>query len=126
MFNDETIKAPYHKMASLIRESRLARKLSQRALSSLLDMSGAYTAHLESGKIQPSVETLRKISSALRLPYGTLALLAGYIDTDIYDKPLGKSHLARLTDIGDLNDQEWESVLDFARYIRSKRKNEFE
>ena len=39
---------------------------------------------------------------------------------------IGKSHLARLTDIGDLNDQEWESVLDFARYIRSKRENESE
>ena len=86
-------------------------------------MSGAYAAHLESGKIQPSVETLRKIATTLRLPYGTLALLAGYIDTDIYDKSLGTSHLTRLTDIGALTDEEWESVLDFARYIRSKREN---
>ena len=123
MLNDETIKAPYQKMASLIRESRLARQLAQRALSSLLGMSGAYAAHLESGKIQPSVETLRKIATTLRLPYGTLALLAGYIDTDIYDKSLGTSHLTRLTDIGDLTDEEWESVLDFARYIRRKREN---
>ena len=123
MLNDETIKAPYHKMASLIRESRLARQLSQRALSSLLGMSGAYSAHLEGGKIQPSVETLRKIATTLRLPYGTLALLAGYIDTDIYHKSLRTSHLTRLTDIGDLTDEEWESVLDFARYIRSKREN---
>jgi len=124
MLNDENINPPYHEMANLIRESRDARQLSQRALSSLLGMSGAYTAHLESGKIQPSVETLRRISKALRLPYGTLALLAGYIDTDIYDKPLGTTHLARLTDIGDLSDEEWEAVLDFARYIRSKRENE--
>jgi transcriptional regulator with XRE-family HTH domain len=76
---------------------------------------------LESGRIQPSVQTLRNIASTLRLPYGRLALLAGYIDKDVYDTPNTQDYLKRLTDIGDLNDEEWKSVLDFARYIRSKR-----
>ncbi len=111
----------YTSLAKLIREARLARNLSQRKLSSILNMSDAYTSHLESGRIQPTVHTLRNIASTLRLPYGRLALLAGYIDKDVNDTPNTQDYLKRLTDIGHLNDEEWESVLDFARYIRSKR-----
>lgn len=111
----------YTSLAKLIKEARLARNLSQRKLSSILNMSGAYTSHLESGRIQPTVQTLRNIASTLRLPYGRLALLAGYIDKDVYDTPNTQDYMRRLTDIGDLNDEEWKSVLDFVRYIRSKR-----
>ena len=111
----------YTTLAKLIREARLARNLSQRKLSSILNMSDAYASHLESGRIQPTVQTLRNIASTLRLPYGRLALLAGYIDKDVYDTPNTQDYMKRLTDIGDLNDEEWKSVLDIARYIRSKR-----
>ncbi len=111
----------YSTLAKLIREARLARNLSQRKLSSILNMSDAYASHLESGRIQPTVQTLRNIASTLRLPYGRLALLAGYLDNDVYDTPNTQDYMKRLTDIGDLNDEEWKSVLDFARYIRSKR-----
>ena len=111
----------YSTLAKLIREARLARNLSQRKLSSILNMSDAYASHLESGRIQPTVQTLRNIASTLRLPYGRLALLAGYLDKDAYDTPNTQDYMKRLTDIGDLNDEEWKSVLDFARYIRSKR-----
>lgn len=111
----------YSTLAKLIREARLARNLSQRKLSSILNMSDAYASHLESGRIQPTVQTLRNIASTLRLPYGRLALLAGYLDKDVYDTPNTQDYMKRLTDIGDLNDEEWKSVLDFARYIRSKR-----
>ena len=111
----------YSTLAKLIREARLARNLSQRKLSSILNMSDAYASHLESGRIQPTVQPLRNIASTLRLPYGRLALLAGYLDKDVYDTPNTQDYMKRLTDIGDLNDEEWKSVLDFARYIRSKR-----
>ena len=111
----------YSTLAKLIREARLARNLSQRKLSSILNMSDAYASHLESGRIQPTVQTLRNIASTLRLPYGRLALLAGYLDKDVYDTPNTQDYMKRLTDIGDLNDEEWKSVLDSARYIRSKR-----
>ena len=111
----------YTTLAKLIREARLARNLSQRKLSSILNMSDAYASHLESGRIQPTVQTLRNIASTLRLPYGRLALLAGYLDKDVYDTPNTQDYMKRLTDIGDLNDEEWKSVLDLARYIRSKR-----
>tara|TARA_B100001245_G_scaffold227350_1_gene203657 strand:- start:21 stop:392 length:372 start_codon:yes stop_codon:yes gene_type:complete len=111
----------YSALAKLIREARLARNLSQRKLSSILNMSDAYASHLESGRIQPTVQTLRNIASTLRLPYSRLALLAGYLDKDVYDTPNTQDYMKRLTDIGDLNDEEWKSVLDFARYIRSKR-----
>ena len=57
----------------------------------------------------------------LGLLYGELAVAAGYITREEFDSPIDDSQLARLTEIGDLTDEEWESVKDFARYVRSRR-----
>ena len=114
---------PYIELARLIGKTRKAHELSQRRLSSLLKMSPAYTAHLESGRIQPAVETLKRIASTLGLPYRQLAFLAGYIDHEIRDDSIEAEDAERLNEVRDLTGKEWESVLDFARYIRTKRSN---
>ena len=75
--NDER---PYLKLANLVKEKRLEKELSQREFSKILGMSNSYVAHLEGGKIQPSVGTLRSISATLGIPYNKLAILAKYID----------------------------------------------
>ncbi|MAQ97058.1 MAG: hypothetical protein CL716_05050, partial [Chloroflexi bacterium] len=64
----------YSGLANLVKKVRLEKKLSQRKFSRMLGMSNAYVAHLESGKIQPSVKTLRNISATLEVPYNRLAL----------------------------------------------------
>ena len=83
-------------------------------------MSSSYVSHLERGSIQPRLPTLRKISRALELNFTRLAILAGYIEP----QSVGFSsdhNLDRMTQLGDLTREEWETVQDFLAYIRSKR-----
>ena len=81
----------------------------------------ATSVHLERGSFRPSVETLKALSAALGLLYGELAIRAGYITLAEFENPIDGAQLARLNEIGDLTEEEWESVRDFARYVRSRR-----
>ena len=112
----------YYRLANLVKEIRLEKKLSQREFSRMLGMSNAYVAHLEGGKIQPSVKTLRNISATLGLPYNRLALLAKYIDQSIFNQPVNADDSIRIRALADLTDEEWQSVLDYVNYVRSKRR----
>ncbi|MDA1215754.1 MAG: hypothetical protein O2812_02640 [Chloroflexi bacterium] len=38
-----------------------------------------------------------------------------------YETPVQETDLARLYEVGDLTDEEWEQVKEFARYVRSRR-----
>jgi transcriptional regulator with XRE-family HTH domain len=95
--------------------------MSQRQLSSALGMSEGYVGHLERGRFRPTVATLKALSSVLELSYGTLAVEARYITSEEFESPLDGKQLARLNEINDLSDGEWDSVMDFARYVRSRR-----
>ena len=112
---------PYSQLAEVVKEARTGRKLSQREFSRILGMSNAYVAHLEGGKIQPSVKTLRNISSALEISYNGLAILAKYVDSSILDQTLNSEKSLRVKAISDLTEREWDSVLDYVNYIRSQR-----
>jgi transcriptional regulator with XRE-family HTH domain len=98
--------------------------MSQRQLSYALGKSEGYVGHLESGRFRPTVETLKALSSALGLSYGRLALEVGYITPEEFESPLGESQLGRLNEIEDLTDEEWESVRDYARYVKSRRRGQ--
>ncbi len=111
----------YERLARAVKRARQSKGLTQRQLSRLLRMSEGYVGHLERGGIRPNVETLKSLAGALGLVYGELAVAAGYISREEYESPIDDRQLARLTEIGDLSDEEWESVRDFARYVRSKR-----
>lgn len=69
----------------------------------------------------PRPSTLRKLADAMGLPVGQLLVLAGHITEEEYTTPIGPTDLARLYDISDLSDEEWDQVRDFARYVRGKR-----
>ena len=84
-------------------------------------MSEGYVGHLESGRFRPTVETLKVLSSVLGLPYGRLAVEAGYLTWEEFQNPIDEKQLARLNELVDLTDEEWESVNDFARYLKSRR-----
>ena len=111
----------YAELAALVREARASRRLSQRQLSHALGKSEGYVGHLERGSFRPSAETLKALSAALGLLYGELAIRAGYITQAEFENPIDGAQLARLNEIGDLTEEEWESVRDFARYVRSRR-----
>ena len=108
-------------LADLIRRARLSRGMTQRQLSRALRRSEGYAGHLERGGIRPEVETLKALAATLGLVYGELAVMAGYITREEFESPIDERQLARLTEIDDLTAEEWESVKDFARYLRSSR-----
>jgi len=112
---------PYEDLALIIRQTRGDRDISQRLLSDMINMSPGYVAQLESGRVQPSVEALRKLGAALNIPYGTLAFLARYTDRIDPDNSVDKSYYGELQSLGEFTDQEWNSILDFAGYIVRKR-----
>lgn len=69
----------------------------------------------------PRPVTLKKIAGAMGVPVGKLLVLAGHLTQEEYVEPIRETDLARLYEVGDLTADEWEQVLDFARYVRSKR-----
>ena len=69
----------------------------------------------------PRPVTLKKIATAMGVPVGKLLVLAGHLTQQEYVEPIRETDLARLYEVGDLTGAEWEQVLDFARYVRSKR-----
>ena len=104
-----------------MKAARLSKGLTQRQLSRAINKSEGYVGHLERGRIRPNVETLKAVAGALGLLYGELAVEAGYIDREEFETPIDERQLARLAEVGDLTGEEWESVKDFARYVRSRR-----
>ena len=106
----------------MVRQTRLSKGMTQRQLSLALGMSEGYVGHLEGGRFRPATHTLKSLSSALGLLYGQLAVEAGYITGSEFDNPLEDEQLARLNEVSDLTGEEWESVKDFARYVRSRRR----
>ena len=115
------VQRPFGDLADAVRHARRARGMSQRQLSNALGMSQGYVGHLERGRFRPRVATLKALSSALGLPYGTLAVQARYITQEEFESPLDDRQLARLNEISELTEEEWDSVRDFARYVRSRR-----
>ena len=69
----------------------------------------------------PRPSTLKKLAAAMGVPVGELLVHAGHITQEEYDTPIRGTDLARLYEVGDLTEAEWEQVRDFARYVRSKR-----
>ena len=69
----------------------------------------------------PRPVTLKKLATAMGVPVGKLLVLAGHLTQEEYSEPIRETDLARLYEVGDLTAAEWEQVLDFARYVRSKR-----
>ena len=112
---------PFGPLADMVRQARLSKSMTQRQLSHALGMSDGYVGHLESGRFRPTIQTLKALASALGLLYGQLAVEAGYITANEFENPIEDEQLARLNEVSDLTIEEWESVKDFARYVRSRR-----
>ena len=118
-----SIERPYATLADAVRQARMGKGMSQRRLSDLLGKSQGYLGHLESVRFRPTVDTLKELSAALDLPYGRLVMAAEYISAEEFENPLDDRQLARLNEVQDLTDTEWDSAKDFMRYIRSRRES---
>jgi len=72
-----------------IRVARSLADLSQGQLADHAKIDRSYLSLIESGKRQPSVETIEKIAVALKLPFHLLSLL-GSEETDVQSADAGQ------------------------------------
>lgn len=61
-----------------IRKARQRKRISQKELANLIDLSAAQLCRIESGDSRPSKATLQKLSGHIGIPYPELLRLAGY------------------------------------------------
>ena len=61
-----------------IRNARQQKRISQKELANLIDISAAQLCRIESGDCRPLKATLQKISGHIGIPYPELLRLAGY------------------------------------------------
>ena len=77
-----------------IRVARSLADLSQGQLADRAEIDRSYLSLIESGKRQPSVETIEKIAVALKIPFHLLSLL-GSEETDL--KKANPGHIESLS-----------------------------
>ena len=113
--------ADSRQLATFIREWLDSHKLSALSLAQRAGIPHTTLSALFNHGNVPRPVTLKKIATAMGVPLGQLLVLAGHLSDEEYANPIGETDLARLYEVGDLSGDEWEQVLDFARYVRSKR-----
>ncbi len=106
---------------TFIRQWLSDRQLSALALAQRAGIPHTTLSALFNHGNVPRPATLKKLATAMGVPVGQLLVLAGHITPEEYETPIKDTDLARLYEVGDLTGDEWEQVLDFARYVRSKR-----
>lgn len=77
---DKDIESNLTALGKYIVQRRHEKKLSQKALASLIKVTPVYMCRIESGKQIPSKDCLKQISAYLGTPYDRLLALAGYND----------------------------------------------
>lgn len=65
-------------VASLIKEARLRKRISQKDLAGQAGMTPVQLCRIEGGECRPSRQTLRKLSGYIGVPYSELLVQAGY------------------------------------------------
>ena len=110
-----------HPLARFVRDWLEERGTTQLWLAQQAGIPHSTISALLSRYLIPRPETLRKLARAMGVPVGQLLVLAGHISQEEYDSPVQQTDLARLYEVGDLSDEEWEEVREFARFVRSKR-----
>jgi transcriptional regulator with XRE-family HTH domain len=109
------------KLGAFIRLWLDDRKLSQLALAQRAGIPHTTLSALFNHGNIPRPVTLKKLATAMGVPVGELMVRAGHLSEEEFKNPVDPKELARLYEVGDLSPEEWGQVLDFARYVRSKR-----
>lgn len=94
---------------------------TQLALAQRASVPHSTLSNLFTKGVIPRPETLKRLAGAMGVPVGKLLVLAGHLTPEEYETPVQETDLARLYEVGDLTDEEWEQVKEFARYVRSRR-----
>ena len=117
--NDGTV------LGSELRRIRKARGATLRAVEDATSVSNAYLSQLETGKIsKPSPNILYKLAEFYGVPYELLMEQAGYVGEDRAGDEEKRRRLsaAALATISELTPDEEEQLMNYADYLRSRRK----
>ncbi|MEX2598816.1 MAG: helix-turn-helix transcriptional regulator [Dehalococcoidia bacterium] len=110
-------------LAEFLKKWLRGHDMSQLALAQRAGIPHTTIGALLNSGVVPRPTTLKKMGNAMGVPVGQLMVLAGHITPEEYETPVQPTDLARLYEVGDLSDDEWEQVRDFARFVRGKRKD---
>jgi transcriptional regulator with XRE-family HTH domain len=104
-----------------LKAARIRKELSLRAVESEVGISNAYLSQLEQGKIkQPSPNVLYKLSQLYDLSYKEVMRLVGY-PVPGEEEEESADLAAR---IGPVTEEEEEELIDYLKFLRSRRKRE--
>ncbi len=121
LYNPAMTTSDPRQLMSFIRNWLDERKISQLGLAQRAGIPHTTLSALFHHGNVPRPATLKKLAGAMGVPVGKLLVLAGHLTEEEYESPIRETDLARLYEVGDLTDEEWQQVLDFARYVRTKR-----
>lgn len=109
-------------LGDLLKKVRLNLCLSIRKAAERSRISNPYLSQLESGNFpSPSPRVLLKLAEAYNFSYLTLMKTAGYLPDIQETIPVIEAEFLSL--IKDLSKKEKEEVLNYAKFVRSHRKN---
>lgn len=111
-------------LGRFLQKARSDKKLSLRGVEEATggEVSNAYLSQLETGKItKPSPHILYALSEVYAASYETLMIRAGYIVPSATKRDGTKHGRAATFAIDHLSADEEEQLLDFLKYLRSKK-----
>jgi transcriptional regulator with XRE-family HTH domain len=108
----------YGEYLKILRESN---GLTLREVEKRTEISNAYLSQLEAGKIkQPSPIFLHKLAQIYQVSYETLMEKVGYPVPQGLERKTDSSSLS--SRMGNISDDEEKELLDYLKFIRSRRK----
>ena len=111
-------------VSEVLKELRASKGLSLRQAEKKTGISNAYLSQLENGKIgQPSPHILHKLAEVYDTSYNDLMKLAGYIKRKEGER-VRENVMADVafSAMVDLTPAEKEAVIDYIKFLRSKRR----
>jgi transcriptional regulator with XRE-family HTH domain len=110
-------------LSEVLRELREQKNMSLRQVEKKSGVSNAYLSQLETGKIQqPSPHILHKLAEVYNTSYNDLLKVAGYIKQKGKKASKNLMEGIALSALEDLTDEEKEQVLEYIKFLKSKRR----
>ena len=107
-------------LGSFLALARANKQVSLREVEELTGVSNAYISQLEKGKVRsPSPVVLHKLSVFYRVSYPRVLELAGY---PVPNGNTSQSNSSFESRIGPITEEEEEELVEYLKFLRSKRK----
>lgn len=103
-----------------IKKCRELLRLSQLEVSKITGISNKSLSRYENGDTEPDLETLKRLSKLYKV---SIDYLLGKTDNpNPAEEDIGSFKFALYGEIKDLSDEEKQEIINYARYLKSKKK----